>query len=223
VKGYKGFGKGLICNPRGTPKQYAENTIFEEPKANICQNGMHFCENPLDVLDYYPLIDDNGDLTEFCEVEALGETKTDDNKKFCTTKLRVGTKISFQTFVRTSIDFIFSRTEAQSGNSSKSAQSGNSSKSAQSGDFSKSAQSGDFSKSAQSGYSSKIIVTGNNCVAANIGHGGKIKGIIGTWITLAEYDNKGICICVRSKKIDGKTLKADTFYMLKDKKFVEVK
>lgn len=51
MKGYKGFCKGLICKD----KQYAENTIFEEPEANICINGMHFCKNPMDVLDYYPL------------------------------------------------------------------------------------------------------------------------------------------------------------------------
>lgn len=29
MKGYKGFNKGMIC--RG--KQYAENTVFEEPEA----------------------------------------------------------------------------------------------------------------------------------------------------------------------------------------------
>ncbi len=36
MKGYKGFYKGLICKD----KQYAENTVFEEPEANICVNGM---------------------------------------------------------------------------------------------------------------------------------------------------------------------------------------
>ena len=38
---------------------------FEEKEANICENGMHFCPNPLDVLDYYPLIGDNGEMNEF--------------------------------------------------------------------------------------------------------------------------------------------------------------
>ena len=69
MKGYKAFESGLIC--RG--KQYAENTVFEEPKARICYSGMHFCKNPLDVLDYYPLVDDNGKMSEFAEVEALDE------------------------------------------------------------------------------------------------------------------------------------------------------
>lgn len=55
VKGYKVFGKGMIC--RG--KRYSENTVFEEEKAEVCMSGMHFCKNPLDVLDYYPLVNEN--------------------------------------------------------------------------------------------------------------------------------------------------------------------
>ena len=40
MKGYKGFEKGLVCQG----KQYKENTVFEEDKAEICKSGMHFCE-----------------------------------------------------------------------------------------------------------------------------------------------------------------------------------
>lgn len=90
MKGYKGFSKGLICKD----KQYAENTIFEEDAARICECGMHFCESPLDVLDHYPLIGSDGELNEFAEVEALGDVKTDDNRKFCTDRLKVGAKIT---------------------------------------------------------------------------------------------------------------------------------
>ena len=74
MKGYKAFGPGLVC--RG--KQYKENTTFEEPNAIICESGMHFCENPLDVLDYYPLLNDDAKPNEFAEVEALADTVTDD-------------------------------------------------------------------------------------------------------------------------------------------------
>ncbi|MEE1049110.1 MAG: hypothetical protein U0M60_17025, partial [Clostridia bacterium] len=73
MKGYKAFSKGLVC--RG--KQYAENTVFEESEAKICRSGMHFCKNPLDVLEYYPLVDDNGNISDFAEVEALDEALTD--------------------------------------------------------------------------------------------------------------------------------------------------
>lgn len=93
MKGYKAFGHGMIC--RG--KQYAENTVFEEESAEVCKSGMHFCKNPLDCLDYYPLIDDDGNVVEIAEVEALDERRTDDNKKFCTKKLKIGAKLKFQT------------------------------------------------------------------------------------------------------------------------------
>ena len=100
MKGYKAFEKGMIC--RG--KQYAENTIFEEEKAEICKSGMHFCKNPLDVFDYYPLVDNNGNITEFAEVEALDDCKTDDNKKYCTKKLKIGAKIGFNDLLQSSIN-----------------------------------------------------------------------------------------------------------------------
>lgn len=60
MKGYKAFGKGMVC----LGKQYAENTVFEEEKAVICESGMHFCKEPLDVLEYYPLVNDNGEFVE---------------------------------------------------------------------------------------------------------------------------------------------------------------
>ena len=68
---------------------------------------------------------------------------------------------------------------------------------------------------------------GDNNVGANIGIDGIIKGKIGSWITLAEYeyDNFGnyICVCVKSAKIDGVKLKENVFYKLINGEFAEVK
>ena len=99
MKGYKGFRKGLICKS----KQYAENTIFEESEANICV----FCKNPMDVLDYYPLIDNNGEMCEFSEVEAMDETLTNDEKKYCTKKLKIGARLSLVEFIKASFDVTY--------------------------------------------------------------------------------------------------------------------
>ena len=69
--GYKAFDPGMICNG----KQYAENTVFEEAGANnCCQAGvMHYCEEPFDCLDYYPLVNDRGEITEFAKVKPLAD------------------------------------------------------------------------------------------------------------------------------------------------------
>ena len=98
TKGYKAFSHGMICR-KGEPneKQYAEHTTYEEQGGKICNEGMmHFCANPLDCLDYYPLIDDDGNFVEIAEVEALDEPVTDDNRKYATKKLHIGAKIDIK-------------------------------------------------------------------------------------------------------------------------------
>ena len=115
MKGYKGFRKGLICKG----KQYAENTIIEESEAYICVNGMRFCINPLDLLDHYPLIDDNGEMCEFAEVEALDETLTNDEKKYCTKKLKIGARLSLAEFIKASFDVTYQQIKEEVDNVSE--------------------------------------------------------------------------------------------------------
>ena len=107
MKGYKAFKKGLICKN----KQYAENTVFEESEAIPCQSGMHFCENPIDVLHYYDLLDENGENPEFAEVESLNKPETDNGKKFCTTKLKVYEKLSLFKFIDICTDFLLGKSD----------------------------------------------------------------------------------------------------------------
>ena len=77
---FKAFHPGMICNG----KQYAENTVYEENGDTICEKGvMHFCETPLDCLDYYSLIDESGHITEFAEVTPTGKVLERENKRAC--------------------------------------------------------------------------------------------------------------------------------------------
>ena len=188
MKGYKAFEKGLVCKG----KQYAENTIFEEENAEVCKCGMHFCENPLDVLDYYPLIDDNGELAEYAEVEALDEVLTDDNKKYCTKKLKIGAKLDLPAFVKASIDFQFEKTPVEktikecknsnSGLDSTIANSGSYGTIANSGSYGRIANSGSDSRIANSGLGGTIANSGLDSTIANSGSYGRIanSGLGGT-------------------------------------------
>lgn len=50
IKGYKGFNKDMTC--RGY--KYEEGKIYEmKENPECCKNGFHFCEYPLDCLNYY--------------------------------------------------------------------------------------------------------------------------------------------------------------------------
>ena len=66
-KGYKAYKKGLVCRD----KQYKVGEIFNEDKADVCKAGIHYCENPLDCLNYYTLLDDNNNIVEITEVEDM--------------------------------------------------------------------------------------------------------------------------------------------------------
>ena len=177
MKGYKGFEPGLIC--RG--KQYAENTVFEEEEAEICSYGMHFCENPFDVLDYYGFINDTGDFNEFAEVEALDEVKTDNNRKFCTKKLKIGAKLSISKFINACVDFAIEKTSTciadnkiSSGDSAQIGSSGNSAQIGSSGNFAQIGSSGNFAQIGSSGNSAQIGSSGNSAKIGSSGNSAKI-------------------------------------------------
>ena len=230
-KGYKAFDYGMKC--RG--KQYAENTVFEEQGASdCCEAGvMHYCENPLDVLNYYPLIDDEGRIVEIAEVEPMAEVlrKAD---KCATKKLHVKAKLNLKDFIKASIDVMFENTRvkrkdsaklASSGDSAKLASSGDYAKLASSGDYAKLASSGDSAKLASSGYSAKLASSGENSIVAGIGDNNIAKAAKGSWIVLAEWgwrDDKHVPTCVKAVQVDGETIKADTWYEMKGGKFEEV-
>jgi hypothetical protein len=213
MKGYKGFRKGLICKD----KQYAENTIFEESEANICVNGMHFCKNPMDVLDYYPLIDNNGEMCEFSEVEAMDETLTNDEKKYCTKKLKIGARLSLVEFIKASFDVTYRQIKEEVDNVSEKENvvdnatlaGGNNAKLA-GGDNAKLAG-GEWAKLAGGEHS--IMVSEN---------GGKAKGGIGSLIVMVERNGKGEIVNYKAIQIDGDTYKEDTWYRLEDGEIKEV-
>ena len=186
MKGFKGFNPDFTC--RG--KQYEENKIFEEETAEICESGMHFCENPFEVLRYYDLVNKNGKINEFAEVEALDEAFTDDNKKFCTKKLKIGAKLGLEGFVKACVDFTIEKTSfefpdsnidsgnyAKIGSSGYSAQIGSSGNSAQigsSGNYAKIGSSGNYAQIGSSGNYAQIGSSGNSAQIGSSGDYAKI-------------------------------------------------
>ncbi len=211
MKGYKGFSKGLIC--RG--KQYAENTVFEEDNAEICHSGMHFCKNPFDVLEHYGFVNENtAELNEFCEVEALDEAKTDDEKKFCTKKLKIGAKLGISGLINAFVSFTLANVKSEG----VATNTGNRSAATNTGYRSAATNTGDCSAATVSGKESFAIATGID---------GKAKGTLGCYIALAEWEwnddeNRYRLMNFKTHKVDGETIKPDTFYMLKEGEFVEV-
>ena len=244
---FKAFHPGMICKG----KQYAENTVYEENGNAICKEGvMHFCKTPFDCLDYYPLVGNDGRVTEFAEVEPLDRVLEGKNKCACR-KLRIGAKLSLKDFINAQVDIQMEKGAcdtaasgkwsklAASGDGSQLAASGNWSQLAASGDESQLAASGDWSKLAASGDESPLAASGNwsqlaasgkwsplaasgaHSIAAAIGRNSAASASLGSWIVLAEYDDNNEPICVKAAQIDGEKLKPNVFYQLKGGEFVE--
>nr|DAQ80799.1 MAG TPA: hypothetical protein [Caudoviricetes sp.] len=123
-----------------------------------------------------------------------------------------------------------------SGNYAKIGSSGNYAKIGSSGDYAKigssgySAQigsSGDYAQIGSSGNYAKIDSTGEDSVIMCAGNSSRAKAKVGSWITLAEWKwsdekKRDVPVCVKTEYVDGDNIKADTWYQLKNRKFVEV-
>ena len=175
---YKAFNPDFTCKG----KQYEENTTYEENGNEICEAGvMHYCENPFDVLDYYPLVNENGEISEFAEVEPLGKVFKRENKS-ATNKLHIKAKLGLKGFIKACIDFTLEKTKIEEieddiendNNSAKIGSSGYSAKIGSSGDSAQIGSSGDYAKIGSSGYSAQIGSSGDSAQIGSSGDYAKI-------------------------------------------------
>ena len=98
VKAYKGFDKDLKCRGR----QYTEGVEDHvSDVARLCKEGVHACERPLDVFEYYDPAD-----SVYHEVELAGVL--DENKegsKICGTDIKVKGKLDIAGLVKAQIEY----------------------------------------------------------------------------------------------------------------------
>ena len=224
---YKAMDKNMQC--RG--KQYEVGKTYHEDKADCCNAGMHACENPLDVLHYYPLKDG----PRFFEVECGGNVdKSEEDSKLACTELTVKGEVNFAGLVKATVNAVFNRVKGKepfsSGNYSTAGSSGDSSTAGSSGDSSTAGSSGYYSTAGSSGNSSTAAATGAYCsakadgkdsIAVVNGACGKACGALGCYLVLTEYDDDGNMLLAKMAKVDGAVIKENTWYTLKNGEFVE--
>ena len=244
---YKGFDKNLKC--RGF--QYEVGKEYEmSGRIACCERGFHACESPLEVFDHYDMlnsrfavveqsgeIDKEENTTKVCSsrIKVKAELKLADIInlgvewiKDITSPAKLKKETDLNDNGNKSAQIGSSGDYAQIGSSGDSAKIGSSGDSAQIGSSGDSAQigsSGDYAKIGSSGDSAKIESTGNRSVVMAVGNDSIAKAKIGSWITLAEWNCiNGVWtpICVKTEKVDGERIKADTFYKLVNGEFKEV-
>ena len=119
---------------------------------------------------------------------------------------------------------------AQIGSSGDYAQigsSGNYAKIGSSGNYAQIGSSGNYAKIGSSGNYAQIDSTGEDSVIMCASNSSRAKAKVGSWITLAEWKwsdekKRDVPVYVKTEYVDGENIKADTWYQLKNRKFVEV-
>ena len=228
MKAYKGFNADMTC--RGF--QYKEGETYHEDIADLCYKGFHACEYPLDVLAYYP---PNSSVYHEVELEEVSEQREDDSK-VCAKTIRVGARMDIASLVKASVEYTMfkcdgSRSKHTTGDYSVASATGDWSVASATGDYSAASATGDWSVASATGFQGVASATGcrgaasaNNPTAIAVAWGpfGRAKGILGAHIVCAEWRN-GKLVDAKMAVVDGNKIKADTYYMLKNGEFAEVK
>lgn len=192
----------------------------------VCSRGFHACESPFDVFDHYTMID-----SRFCEVEQDGNiSKEDRGTKICSSKIKIKAELKLADMINLGVEWLKEITSPEkiktsikdnsSGNGAQIGSSGNDAQIGSSGNNAKIGSSGDGAKISSSGYGAKIDNTGEDCVIMCAGINSVAKASKGSWITLSEWSysdkkKRYIPVCVKTEFVDGKKIKADTYYSLK--------
>ena len=215
IVAYKAFDENFRCRDF----QYEVGKEYEiKGEIKCCERGFHACESPMEVFDYYDMLN-----SRFAEVEQSGQIdKEDDNKstKICSSRIKIKAELKLADIINIGIEWLKDITSSSkvkadidlNDNGYYSAKIGSS---------------GNYAQIGSSGNYAKINSTGEYSVIMCAGKDSAAKAKAGSWITLSEwvYDKeKGITIpkCVKTEYVDGKRIKADTWYQLKKGKFIEV-
>ena len=209
ITAFKGMDKNFQC--RGF--QYAVGeTYTHEGKIVACNSGFHACENPLDVLDYYPLDCD----TRFAIVKASGSISRDGNK-LASASIAIEAELKLPEFIAHAINYV----KAVCNQDKAPEPSGNNSQLAASGNNSQLAASGYNSQLAASGYNSQLAASGDYSIAVGVDENCMAKAGEGGCIALRWTKDKKPRLSIAYVGENG--IKADTYYKLdKAGEFVEV-
>ena len=204
IKSYKGFDKNMQC--RGF--QYEVGKEYDmDGEIKCCNRGFHACKSPLEVWDHYDMLN-----SRFAEVEQSGKIDEEEKStKICSSHIKIKAELKLSDIINISVEWLKNIT-SPSKVKTDGALNDNGDRKKQIG------SSGDYAQIGSTGEDSVIMCAGNKS---------KAKAKVGSWITLAEWKwndekNRNVPVCVKTEYVDGENIKADTWYQLKNGKFVEV-
>ena len=222
---YKGMDSKMQC--RGMQYEVGKN-FSVDGDIECCGNGLHACERPLDVFNYYV----PGTGARYFRVEQSGDMARDGgDSKVASRKMRVDAEIGIPGLVKAHIKYV--KTHTTTGHTDPERATAGNYGAATAGDYgaatagdygaatagdSGAATAGDYGAATSRGSAS----VGANGIACARGNNVRVKGGLGAILVIAEEQPTDYNIAHwKAVEVDGETVKADTWYRLVDGKLVE--
>ena len=192
ITSYKAFGKNMRCRDF----QYEVGREYEmDGDIKCCNRGFHACKNPLEVWDYYDMLN-----SRFAEVEQSGKIDEKGNStKVCSSHIKIKAELKLADIIKVGVEWLkditspskFKTDGALNDNGDRSKQigsSGNSAKIGSSGYYAQIGSSGNSAKIGSSGYFAQIGSSGNSAKIGSSGNSAKI-GSSGDYAQIGSSGN----------------------------------
>ena len=243
MKVYKGTNKDMKC--RGFQYKLGETAVFDgEP--HLCKAGLHACEQPIDVLNHYT---PNESRYFEAEAEEVSAERESSDSKIVAKKMTLKAEIGVPGLVKAQIEYVKSqigfddaikRANAEkenhatgnlgaasatgylgaasaTGDRGAASATGNRGAASATGDLGAASATGDLGAASATGKAGVALAAGLEC---------KAMGALGCAICCVErgeWNGKTYpIVAVKAAIVDGENIRADTWYQLKNGKFVEV-
>ena len=216
MKVYKGTDENMVCHG----KQYVLGKMEAEENAKLCKCGLHACEMPLDVLRYYP-----PNCSRYFEAEAddVSDERISDDSKIVAKKMTLKEEIGIPGLVKAQIKYIKKQIGFDDAIKRANAENENHA----TGDHGAASATGNQGAASATGYRGAASATGKSGVALAAGVNCKAKGALGCAICCVErgeWDGETYpIIAIKASIVDGDSIKPDTWYMLQNGEFTEVR
>ena len=189
---YKGFNKDMTCRDF----QYEQGKEYiHNGDIKVCDKGFHACENPIDVFGYYA-----PGNSVYHQVEQSGEIVKHEDKT-CSSKIKIGARIGIAGICKATFNYVKSHCTNENN--------------AEAG---KPATAGNYGAATSRGKST----SGKNGLSVARGNNVMVRGGLGAILVIAEEKSDNYDIQDwRAVIVDGKDVKADTWYRLENGELIE--
>ena len=196
MKVYKGTDKDMRCRSL----QYEIGKPAEvEGDISMCNNGLHACEMPLDVFNYYPPCSSRYFIGE---LDGVSDERGDDSKRVGR-KLELKAELNIAGLVKAQINYVRERTTLEGETAT-----------------------GNQGAASATGDCGAASATGKNSVSVSTGVCGRVMGALGCAVVCVErgdWDGKTYPIeSIMAAIVDGDKIKPGIWYTVKDGQWVEI-